>query len=387
WIQDKLGNLANFSKGKGYSKNDLVSSGFQILLYGSLYTNYKIEISETNTYVSDDTGAVKSKGHEVVVPSSGETPDEIARASAITSKDIIIGGDLNIVLPPFQLNSIFLAVVLTFGKSQKELRKRAQGATITHLRNSDLTHVLVSYPTRKEQDIITLFLKRLDKIITLEQKKIEKLELLKQYLLQNMFANNDGNPKLRFDNFDEEWIQCELGEILDKRDEKIIPNADYPLMSFTSTGGIEEKGDRYDRSFLVKNSNKKYKATEFNDLIYSSNNLDVGAIGLNKFGNACISVVYEIFSITNNNPDVISYIVQTPRILHKIISYRQGALYGQYKIHSTDFLKVNILIPKIAEQEKISNFITNLDSIITLEQSKLMEYKDLKNKLLQSLFI
>lgn len=40
----------------------------------------------------------------------------------------------------------------------------------------------------------------------------------------------------------------------------------------------------YDRSFLVKSDDKKYKRTEFNDFIYSSNNLDVGSIGLNKYG-------------------------------------------------------------------------------------------------------
>ncbi|WP_210386130.1 MULTISPECIES: restriction endonuclease subunit S, partial [unclassified Aerococcus] len=182
------------------------------------------------------------------------------------------------------------------------------------------------------------------------------------------------------------WIQCELGEILDIRNEKIIPDSDYPLMSFTSSGGIEEKGDRYDRSFLVKNSNKKYKVTKFNDLIYSSNNLDVGAIGLNKFGNACISIVYEIFSIIDDNPDVVSYILQTPRILHKIISYRQGALYGQYKIHSTDFLKVKIFIPKMVEQEKISELINNLDFIITLEQEKIEKLELLKKYLLQHMF-
>ena len=191
-------------------------------------------------------------------------------------------------------------------------------------------------------------------------------------------AEERKQPELRFKGFTDDWIQCELGEILDIRNEKIIPDSDYPLMSFTSSGGIEEKGDRYDRSFLVKNSNKKYKVTKFNDLIYSSNNLDVGAIGLNKFGNACISIVYEIFSIIDDNPDVVSYILQTPRILHKIISYRQGALYGQYKIHSTDFLKVKIFIPKMVEQEKISELINNLDFIITLEQEKIEKLELLK---------
>ncbi|MDK6689610.1 MULTISPECIES: restriction endonuclease subunit S [Aerococcus] len=392
WIQCELGELVVQKKSYSLSRSVEVDeeTGYKYIHYGDIHTNKVNLVSDDSILPNIGPGDYELlEKNDLILADASEDYEGIAWPSVIicTPLNKIVAGLHTIVLRPHRISSIFLYYhihTLTFRKFGSKV---GTGMKVFGITAKNLLKYKLYIPTFDEQIKIEKTLLLLDSIITLEQKKIEKLELLKQYLLQNMFANNDGNPKLRFDNFDEEWIQCELGEILDKRDEKIIPNADYPLMSFTSTGGIEEKGDRYDRSFLVKNSNKKYKATEFNDLIYSSNNLDVGAIGLNKFGNACISVVYEIFSITNNNPDVISYIVQTPRILHKIISYRQGALYGQYKIHSTDFLKVNILIPKIAEQEKISNFITNLDSIITLEQSKLMEYKDLKNKLLQSLFI
>ncbi|WP_412030706.1 restriction endonuclease subunit S [Aerococcus tenax] len=391
-MQCELGELVVQKKSYSLSRSVEVDeeTGYKYIHYGDIHTNKVNLVSDDSILPNIGPGDYELlEKNDLILADASEDYEGIAWPSVIicTPLNKIVAGLHTIVLRPHRISSIFLYYhihTLTFRKFGSKV---GTGMKVFGITAKNLLKYKLYIPTFDEQIKIEKTLLLLDSIITLEQKKIEKLELLKQYLLQNMFANNDGNPKLRFDNFDEEWIQCELGEILDKRDEKIIPNADYPLMSFTSTGGIEEKGDRYDRSFLVKNSNKKYKATEFNDLIYSSNNLDVGAIGLNKFGNACISVVYEIFSITNNNPDVISYIVQTPRILHKIISYRQGALYGQYKIHSTDFLKVNILIPKIAEQEKISNFITNLDSIITLEQSKLMEYKDLKNKLLQSLFI
>ena len=58
-------------------------------------------------------------------------------------------------------------------------------------------------------------------------------------------------------------------------------------MAFTATGGVCDKGERYDRGFLVKDaSSKLYKRTDLNDFIYSSNNLDVGSIGLNFYGSA-----------------------------------------------------------------------------------------------------
>ena len=49
------------------------------------------------------------------------------------------------------------------------------------------------------------------------------------------------------------------------------------------------KGERYDRSSLVNDTeNKLYKQTEYGDFIYSSNNLETGSIGLNKYGKAFI---------------------------------------------------------------------------------------------------
>ncbi|TAR20626.1 restriction endonuclease subunit S, partial [Lactiplantibacillus plantarum] len=36
--------LADFSKGAGYSKKDIIDQGTPIVLYGRLYTNYQVNI-------------------------------------------------------------------------------------------------------------------------------------------------------------------------------------------------------------------------------------------------------------------------------------------------------------------------------------------------------
>ena len=71
WEQRKLGELASFSKGSGYSKSDLKEVGTPIILYGRLYTKYETVISEVDTFVDEKTGSVYSKGGEVIVPGSG----------------------------------------------------------------------------------------------------------------------------------------------------------------------------------------------------------------------------------------------------------------------------------------------------------------------------
>ncbi|WP_428846242.1 hypothetical protein [Lactiplantibacillus plantarum] len=45
WEQRKLKLLADFSKGAGYSKKDIIDQGTPIVLYGRLYTNYQVNIT------------------------------------------------------------------------------------------------------------------------------------------------------------------------------------------------------------------------------------------------------------------------------------------------------------------------------------------------------
>ena len=106
---------------------------------------------------------------------------------------------------------------------------------------------------------------------------------------------SDRIPKLRFPGFTGEWEEKELSECLEERNEQYPESDEYPLMAFVADKGVSPKGEKYDRSALVKDViNKKYKRTELGDFIYSSNNLESGSIGLNKIGKACISPVYSI---------------------------------------------------------------------------------------------
>ena len=46
WEQRKAVDIADYSKGNGYSKSDLTKIGTPIILYGRLYTKYQFAISE-----------------------------------------------------------------------------------------------------------------------------------------------------------------------------------------------------------------------------------------------------------------------------------------------------------------------------------------------------
>lgn len=53
-----------------------------------------------------------------------------------------------------------------------------------------------------------------------------------------------------------------------------------------------------------------------------------------------------------------------------MVKWRQGVVYGQWKIHEADFLKIEVTVPSKEEQKKIGQYLDNLDDLITLHQHK-----------------
>ena len=187
WEQRKLRTAATFSKGSGYSKNDLKENGTPIILYGRLYTKYETVISEVDTFVDVQPNSVYSTGHEVIVPASGETAEDISRASFVAKSGILLGGDLNIIVPDDYINPVFLALTISNGNQQKELSKRAQGKSVVHIHNSDLENVVLLYPKYEEQEKIGEYFSKLDSIITLHQRKCDKYKSIKAGLIRKLF--------------------------------------------------------------------------------------------------------------------------------------------------------------------------------------------------------
>ena len=193
---------------------------------------------------------------------------------------------------------------------------------------------------------------------------------------------------LRFPEFSGEWTQYKLGECFDERNEQFPESSDYPLMAFIAGKGVTEKGEKYDRSALVKDApNKKYKRTELGDFIYSSNNLESGSIGLNRYGKACISPVYSIFKAKKGfDPYFIGTILTQKSFISEMIKYRQGVVYGQWKIPEKEFLNLIIRIPSFGEQQRIAEFLEAEDRMIAAQEQKVEFLKTHKKGLMQQLF-
>ena len=196
WEQRKLFEMATFSKGSGYSKADLAPSGTPIILYGRMYTKYETIIKEVDTFAEEKAGSVYSKGGEVIVPASGETAEDISRASVVENTGVLLGGDINIIHPNDNLIPGFLALTISNGNQQKKLSAKAQGASIVHLHNEDLKDVDILYPTIAEQRKISEFFQGLDDTITLHQRKCGDLKELKRVAFNGISLKSPGRRRI-----------------------------------------------------------------------------------------------------------------------------------------------------------------------------------------------
>ncbi|MGU7901100.1 restriction endonuclease subunit S [Streptococcus suis] len=194
-------------------------------------------------------------------------------------------------------------------------------------------------------------------------------------------------PRLRFPGFTDAWKQRKLGEVLKERNESRSPSADVPLVSFTVENGVTPKTERYNREFLVRDEDKKYKFTQLDDIVYNPANLKFGAIARNKYGAAVFSPIYVTYGVLSEaHPLFVELIVTSTNFIQRALRYQEGTVYERMAVKSFDLLRSEILLPTLPEQEAIGSFFSDLDQLITLHQRKLDDVKELKKALLQKMF-
>lgn len=201
-------------------------------------------------------------------------------------------------------------------------------------------------------------------------------------------AERKCTPNVRFSQYDRNWIEHAVGELLIERVELSPQSNDYPLMAFVANQGIVPKGERYDRSALITDTeNKLYKKTELGDFIYSSNNLESGSIGLNNYGKATISPVYSIFSPTEIG--VSSFLgrrLVRSDFIREMVKWRQGVVYGQWRIHESDFERIIVKVPSVDEQAKIGSFLNWIDNLLLDRQRMLDKLYGVRASMLEKMF-
>ena len=387
WEQRKLEKLGKFFKGKGYSKSDLTPQGTPIILYGNLYTNYQFSIQNVSTFTQLKENSVISKGHEIIFPASGETAEDIARASAVKKQGIILGGDLNIMIPNPEIESEFLALEISNNKIKKALAQKAQGKSVVHIHNTDIQSLNILLTKTSEQiKIIDIFL-NLDNLITLHQRKYDCLVKLKKSLLEKMFPKNGSDkPDIRFKGFTDAWEQRKFSELYKKVSEK--NDLSYDVDKIISVANMYFKQESYI-------SNKEYLLTYniflVGDIAFEGNrskNFSYGRFVENTIGNGIVSHVFDVFRPLNEYDLCYwKYAINNENIMKNILARCTKSSTMMTNLVANDFLKETIKVPVLNEQKQIGQLFSKIEQLLTLHQRKLEILQNLKKSLLEKMFV
>lgn len=388
WIQNSLGDISSFSKGKGISKSDIIDNGLhECIRYGELYTHYNEVIDKVISKTDFNENPVLSEINDVIIPSSGETSLDIATASCVLKKDVLLGGDLNIIKS--KVNGVFLSYYLN-NKRKKEIARLSQGNSVVHVYPSQLKILKIFIPQTDEYDKIADFLTEIDKRIDLLEKKKTLLETYKKGVMKKIF-----NQEIRFKdengNDFPDWDEKRLGELSPKMKSGGTPKStikdyydgDIPFLSIGdmtsqnkylnwTSKTISKRGLENSSSWVVPK----------NSIIYSMY-ASVGFVSINKIDLSISQAVMAIQPIDEMNLEFLYYSLLNfqPKIKSLIETGTQGNINGGI------VKNISIETPSFNEQQKISQFLSSIDNQIELLETQIDKSKTWKKGLLQKMFV
>ena len=381
WEQRKLGDMMNVTSVKRIHQSDWTDSGVRFLRARDIVAAAKNEEPDDYLYISkekyEEYSALSGKVgvSDLLVTGVGTigVPYLVRNLEPLYFKD----GNIIWFQNSGKIDGKFLFYSFSAEQIQGFINESAGIGTVGTYTIESGKKTPISLPNQIEQARVGEFFQQLDNLITLHQRKYA-------FLFRHFRAAI--SKKLATSTFS--WEQRKVGDLLIERNHQTPMSDEYPLMAFIANEGVAPKGERYDRSALVTDTvNKLYKKTEKGDFIYSSNNLETGSIGLNKYGKACISPVYSIFEPTGiADSDFLGRRLVRKDFINAMVKWRQGVIYGQWRIHESDFLKIEIPVPSVKEQRKIGAYLDQLDNLITLHQRKFEKLTNVKKSMLEKMF-
>ena len=186
WTTSRIGDIGTFIKGAPLSKADISLEGTPFILYGELYTTYSEVISNVvrKTQASADKQYYSQIG-DVIIPTSGETPEEISTASCVMLPDIILAGDLNIYRCT-QVDGRIMSYILNHVVNDR-IARIAQGKSVIHVQAAEISKIEITYPDPFSQKTIIAILAAISDRIDQSNAELRLLHELRKALLQKLF--------------------------------------------------------------------------------------------------------------------------------------------------------------------------------------------------------
>lgn len=378
----RLGDICTITGGYAFDSHKMTQKGdYQIIKMGNLY-NGIIDLSRNSSFINAPTKKELEyliQENDILITLTGTTnkKDYGYTVQMEQPKNLLLNQRCALIRAS-KVNEKYLFYLLNSNDFLKQFYASSTGGTgnQTNVSINDMLDFKVYISNENDQSKISNILNALDKKILTQIK-----------IINDCMSYRNAIVDYFFESLSSDWKQVRLSNILNEYSELHIK--DNSIVHATlSKNGIFPKTDRYDRDFLVKDEEKKYKVTHLDDICYNPANLKFGVITRNTFGDCIISPIYITFTIKNNClPKFVELLVTRKHFIAKARKYEQGTVYERMSVNSSDLLSMYVLIPTLFIQQKIVNIIDIIDNKISNEQKLLNLYKTQKDYLLKNMFV
>lgn len=197
-----------------------------------------------------------------------------------------------------------------------------------------------------------------------------------------IMQDNEKKPALRFKGFTDPWEQRKLGEVFEEYSEK--NHAELPPLTIIQGGGTirrdeSERALQYDKSSL-----SNYKMVNKDDFIVHLRSFEGGLEKASSQG--IISPAYHTFHGEDVDSRFYYAYFRSKNFINKDLKPHVYGIRDGRSIDIEGMKTIRIPWASYPEQKSIGDFLTHLDTLITLHQRKYEKLVNIKKSMLDKMF-
>lgn len=383
---------AYFEEGKTKNyrmqEQNLLSLSYGRIIRKDINTNGGLLPASFNTY------NVVEAGDIIIRPTDLQNDKRSLRTGLVKEQGIITSAYIDL-RPKDNVNSKYYHYLLHSYDVIKVFYNMGNGVR-QGLNFSEFAKLLLLEPTTVEQQQIADYLdtqcSEIDATAEDIQKEISLLEDYKKSVITEAVTKGL-NPDAEMKDSGIEWIgevpkhwgTIRIGNAFSIRNERnYLPMEQVQLLSLYSGKGVFPTGEegttnRGNHAQTVAD----YKIVKKNDIIVNIILAWMGSLGISNY-NGVVSPAYDVY-IPNEEkvvPHYYHYVFRTSGIANECYRYGRGIMMMRWRTYSSEFKRIHVPFPPLAEQQQIADYLdtkcSEIDAIIADKKRQrdiLAEYK------------
>ena len=381
WEKKKLGEFCSFTQGIQLPQSEQeknYKSGYIRYLYirDFFKTSFKC-------YVKNEYPNKIIEPHQIMMVNTGNTSGKAFRGQ----RGVLSNNCFKVSWDESSFDADYMFLYLTSNFLQNQIKRFFNSGGQPHLGHKNVAILPFSFPSISEQHKISSFLIAVDKKLQQLTKKKELLEEYKKGVMQKIFSqelrfkDNNGN------NFPD-WEENNLGECLIKHAEKSTENNQYPVLTSSRRGLFFQK-DYFNGQNVASKDNTGYNVVPRGYFTYRhmSDDLDFKFNINHLCDRGIVSTLYPVFTTNEKLDDLflLTKLNHGEEFKRYAVLQKQGGSRTYMYFKKLELLK--LFIPHLAEQIKITNFLSSINSKIELLSTQIEDTESFKKGLLQQMFV